>query len=183
MVQVVRQKLLALAAAHAVNVGAVPQNAVRIQGGKGAAHDDRDLRRLGLELPGHALDRRVGGGREEGERNHVGPFLCGRPGDVLRLHLRVAGVKHPHLVSPLAQDRRERLDPQRRKRHHFDPPVVRLRPVQRRRQHAAKVIVANVNQKHIHEMELFREAYWGRLTATPGIAANGFIPSHIRDSV
>jgi hypothetical protein len=39
-------------------------------------------------------------------------------------HLRMAGVEHPHLVAVLAQDRRKGLNPQRRKGHHLDPPMV-----------------------------------------------------------
>ena len=126
MIQIVRQKLLAFPHADAVDVGAVPQDAIRIQSGKGAAHDDRNLRCLGLEPPGHAFDCRVGGGRKKGQRDHVRVFLGQRLGDVLRLHLRMAGVEQPHLVPLLAQHRRQRLNPQRRKRHHFDSPVGRL---------------------------------------------------------
>ena len=49
-----------------------------------------------------------------------GPLRCRRLGDVLRLHLGVTGVKQPHPVSMLAQDRRQSLDPQGRKRHHLE---------------------------------------------------------------
>ena len=61
--QIVRQKLLTLATANAVNVKTVHQDAVRIQSGKGPAHDDRDARRLGLEPPRHPLECRVSCGR------------------------------------------------------------------------------------------------------------------------
>ena len=50
-----------------------------------------------------------------------------RLGDVLRLHLRVTGVKQPHLVSMLAQHRRQRLDSQGRKGHHLEASGVRSR--------------------------------------------------------
>ena len=119
MVQVVRQQLFALPDPHAVQVRAVFQDAVRIHGGKGAAHDDGNVRRGQLQPPGQVLDRGVGGRREAGERDDVGPLCFCRLGDVLRLHLGVTGVKQPHPVSMLAQDRRQRLDPQGRKGHHL----------------------------------------------------------------
>ena len=45
VVQIVRQQLFALADPHAVEVRAVLEDAVRIHGGKGAAHDDGKVRR------------------------------------------------------------------------------------------------------------------------------------------
>ncbi len=91
---------------------------------------------------------------------------CGSPGDVLRLHLRVAGVKQAHRVAPLAENRGQRLNSQGRKCHHLDPPVVRLRPVQFRREHPAEVVVADVNKKCIHGLVRHLPP------ATPSLAEN-----------
>jgi hypothetical protein len=70
-----------------------------------------------------------------------------------------------HLVSPLAQNWGQRLDSQGRKRHHFDPIVVRIRVVQGGRQYSAEVIIAHVNQEHIHLNGSFDQVDARKLTA------------------
>ncbi|SPE53238.1 hypothetical protein SBV1_170014 [Verrucomicrobia bacterium] len=77
-----------------------------------------------------------------------------RLGQMLRLHPGMAGVKHPHSVPMLAQDRSKRLDPKRRKRHDFNARTVVRRTIQLLREHVAEVIVSNVNQEDIHRRSL-----------------------------
>jgi hypothetical protein len=77
-----------------------------------------------------------------------------RLGDVLRLHLRVGRVKHPNLMPVLAQDRCQCLDSQGRKRHHFDSSFSGLGPVQFLGQYPAEIVVAHMNEKHIHRFTL-----------------------------
>jgi hypothetical protein len=72
-----------------------------------------------------------------------------------------------HLVSPLAQNWGQRLDSQGRERHHFDPVVVRIRVVQGGRQYSAEVIIAHVNQEHIHLNGSFGQVDARKLTAMP----------------
>ena len=108
---VVRQQLFALPHPHAVEVGAVLEDAVRIHGGKRAADDEGNFRRRQLKLPGQTLKGRVGGRRQAGEGDDVRGLCLGRLGDMRPLHPGVAGVEQPHPVSLLAQDRRQGLDP------------------------------------------------------------------------
>src|SRR5512138_2428284 len=86
--EVIEQQLLPLADPHVVDVRAVREYPLGVDGSEGAAHDDRDLRVGLLDVPGESLHRRVGGHRKERERDYVGTILTCRLGDVLRLHLR-----------------------------------------------------------------------------------------------
>ena len=79
-----------------------------------------------------------------------GALRCRRLSDVLRLHLGVTGVKQPHPVSMLAQDRRQSLDSQGRKRHHLEAFLVRRCSMQFRGKQPAKVLVPDVHHENIH---------------------------------
>jgi hypothetical protein len=61
-------------------------------------------------------------------------------------------IKHPHLMSPLPQNRRQRLDSERRESHHFDSSVGGFRAPQVLGQQAAKIIITDVNEEYIHSL-------------------------------
>ena len=55
VVQVIRQEFFALSDRHAVQVRAVPEDAVGIHGGEGAPSDEGDFRSRGFQPPGQIL--------------------------------------------------------------------------------------------------------------------------------
>jgi len=73
--EVIWQEFLAFPFAHAVDVRAVLEDAIRIHGGEGAADDDWGGRGDALQPAGHAFGGRVGGGREKRESDHIGPIV------------------------------------------------------------------------------------------------------------
>ena len=102
VLQEVGEEFLALALADAVRVGAMREYLLCVHGREHAAEDDRCVRGRLLQQVSHAAGGGVGGRRKERKRNHVRPLLADCLGDVLRLHLGVAGVEHPDLVAVLA---------------------------------------------------------------------------------
>ncbi len=147
--EVVEQELLPLPDPDVIDLRAVREDPLGVDGREGAARDDRDPGVRLLDDPRQRLRGRVGGHREEGERDDVGALLPRRLGDVLRLHPRVAGVEHPDAVSGPPQHRGERLDPEGREGHHADPAVGRR--ARRLREQAVVGLVADVHQKDVHE--------------------------------
>jgi len=68
------------------------------------------------------------------------------------LHLGMAGVKQPNLVSALTQHRRERLDAQRRKCHHLNPRAIGAVLLQAVGKQLAEVAIPNIHQKQVHRL-------------------------------
>ena len=148
VVQVIRQEFFALADSHAVDVRTIVENPIRVHRGKNPADNDRDVLALGLEQPGHAFCRRVGGRGQKRDGNDVRRVFPECLCDVRLLHLRVAGVEHPDLVAVLSQNGCKRLDAQRRESHHLDPLLARLRSAHLLRQQPVEILVVHENEEY-----------------------------------
>jgi hypothetical protein len=57
----------------------------------------------------------------------------------------MTGIEHPYLMPALAQDRGERLNPERRKRHDSDSAVAAIGAPEFRRQEIVEVFVPDVS--------------------------------------
>ena len=60
-------------------------------------------------------------------------------------------VEHPHGVAVLAQDWRQRFNPQRREPHHLDARLARFGAAHVFRQQPVEIRIANINKKDQHE--------------------------------
>ena len=74
--------------------------------------------------------------------------------DVRLLHLWVAGVEHSDLVAVLTQNRRKRLDAERRESHHLDPQIVRLRSAQLFRQQPVEILIVYEYEEYFQNVVL-----------------------------
>jgi hypothetical protein len=68
------------------------------------------------------------------------------------------------LMPVLAQDGRQRFDAQRRKPHHLDARVARLRAAQILRQQPVEILVVDPNEEYFHKQEPFLARQAGKST-------------------